>query len=131
MSSASSGMTIDKSIIAANPIVGQTSSTSQSPKNTTISSLVGALPEPKPANSNSNSNSWSAYSPFNQKQESFITQARKAEHWEGSSTTTSEDDDSGLFGRRTPPAGFSTTQNIISIEWHSNVYNNNYQNQLT
>ena len=95
------GMSIDRQLIAANLIVGQTTSPAQS--TSTINAVVGVTPHP----TGSNPASWSPYSPFNPKPEQSVTAAKKMESWSQSSTTQSEDEESEGSRIRTPPAGFA------------------------
>ena len=104
-------MTIDKPIIAANPLIGRSSSPSQ--KNPTLSPPTNFVTD----SAGSHTDSWSPYSAFFQKPEPPVSQAKRLENWDESSTTTtqSDDDDGGLYGRRTPPAGFTQPQNPSSL----------------
>jgi len=106
-------MTIDRPIIAANLIVGQTSAMPQ--KNVALHSPNSFVPDPIA----SKSDSWSPYSTFTQKQEQNITQAKRVENWDDSSsattTTQSDEDETGLFRTRTPPDDFAKPQNLSSL----------------
>jgi hypothetical protein len=94
----SSSISIEKTIINANPLIGQPASSP--PKNTTINSLINSLP--KPELTGSNSNSWAQDTSQIHKQDHTVKKAERIEHWDDSSTTQSDDDDTGIY-RIKPP----------------------------
>ena len=105
-------MTIDKPLIAANPLLSQTPTTPQ--KNPTLSSLTHFGVDPVA----SHSDSWSPYPTFAQKPDQGVLQAKRLENWDESSTTTttqSDEEDTGLYRSRTPPVGFAQPPNLSSL----------------
>ncbi len=97
---------MDKPLVGPNLIAGPTVSSPQ--KNVTLDSLINSLPQPQPLVSSSTS--WTHDSTFTHQREQPITQAKKIDRWDDSSTTQSDDDDTGVYRTNVPPPTFPKPQ---------------------
>ncbi|UJR36318.1 hypothetical protein I4U23_029046 [Adineta vaga] len=109
--STSTSMSVEKSIVSANPLAGQLST---GKKNVTINALVNTIPPSELIKSASNS--WT-HDTISAHEQNHVVQAKKVETWDEDSTTQSDDDDddTGIYRPKSASATFPKQQSFPTL----------------